>query len=113
MLTEARRRVLLIAGLVVALSAFFMAPAQAATQYVYGGEATVTPTTAKVCARGSVNWARVYYTESEVPGHEIGGQLTATSYACITGYPISSRSRFRSFHVCNSLGQCGPEVRNL
>jgi hypothetical protein len=86
------------------------APAWAAVQEVGGARGTVYPARATICAGGGIVWARLYYTESEIPGKEIGGYLTVPTYQCTTKYPITERSRFRSFHVCNNLGTCGPEV---
>ncbi|MEV4800356.1 hypothetical protein AB0K18_10095 [Nonomuraea sp. NPDC049421] len=101
---------LVAVGVATLLSVTVATPVWAAVQEVGGARGTVYPARATICAGGGIAWARVYYTESEIPGKEIGNYLTATTYQCKTGYPITVNSRFRSFHVCNSLGTCGPEV---
>ncbi|MBG0564107.1 hypothetical protein [Actinoplanes aureus] len=96
-----------------AVSVFATAlPASAAEQSVYGVRGTVTPDIAQVCVQPSVAWGKVWYTESVVPGQEIGGSVMAFGGAgCWHKRPVSANSKFRSFHVCNSRGECGPEIR--
>lgn len=84
--------------------------ASAATQSVPGVSATVTSTYAELCTSSTMMWGDLWYTESEIPGKEIGRSFSSPHGRCLHQTPITSKSRFRSFHVCNSNGVCGREV---
>ncbi|MER6826985.1 hypothetical protein ABT352_13455 [Streptosporangium sp. NPDC000563] len=85
-------------------------PASAASQSIPGVIGTVTPTLSQLCTSSTMQYGSLYYTESEIPGREIGGSYSAGRGKCLQKNPITSKSRFRSFHVCNSNGVCGPEI---
>ena len=80
----------------------------AVEQYIPGVVAEVEPTDAAWCADTGVT-GTLWWTESEIKGHEIGGHASVYN-GCGEVHPITSKSRFRSFHLCNNSGFCGREV---
>lgn len=103
------RKVALSAAVCLGLSVL-PGTAHAVSGSIPGGSATVTSTWAKVCGYNGYN-ITLYWAQAVVAGHETGGSTWVRSGFCVEHGPTVAGARFYHFHLCNSSGYCGPEIR--
>jgi hypothetical protein len=114
----ARSTLTLVGAAVLVMTLFTGTASATGSAIVDGGEATVYPRVANVCAF-DYYIITIYWAEAIIPGREIGGKDVVVAPGVggtanceqISPKQDGRGSSFRHFHICNNLGKCSDEVK--